>query len=88
MGFKVKRNCEESHDERRESVAIHVIRVQSDPRFTNAGVDDDIEFSGELKQMNFKLLVYQHGDHMKAVMLALWAFVEVDGEVEKKKMER
>lgn len=62
--------------------------VQSDPRFTNAGVDDDIEFGGELKQMNFKLLVYQHGDHMKAVTLALWAFVEVDGEGEKKKMER
>jgi hypothetical protein len=50
--------------------------VETDPRFTNASKNDTIKYGGELAAMEFEAVLYQHDDHLHAVMLSPWAFVK------------
>lgn len=54
---------------------------ETSPKFSEASPEDDIEYGGELKEIDFAAEMYQHDPNFKAVLLAPWHYELQNSEV-------
>jgi hypothetical protein len=52
---------------------------ETNPKFTPATPDDDLQVGGEPKEVDFKPWMYHHDPHLKTVLLAPWTYMRVAG---------
>jgi len=50
---------------------------ETNPRFTKVSAEDEIKLAGEVQEMDFKPLLYQHDPHFRAVLLPPWTYTRV-----------
>lgn len=53
---------------------------ETSPKFTTAKKEDEIEYGGELKAMDFTASLYQHDPHIRAVLLPAHSFTPVQAK--------
>ena len=62
---------------RRDDTTGSDFLFETNPRFTPVSAADEITRAGEIEEMDFTPLLYQHDPHFRAALLPPWTYTRV-----------